>query len=123
MLSAAYNEAAKIGNVVRRCPREVVDEHLVIDDGSTDDTVAVARAAGARVVSLGHVAGVGAAIRCGFNIARDEGFDIVTLVAGNGKDDPTEVARLLDPICDQGFDFVIGSRFLPGGGYGGDMPT
>jgi dolichol-phosphate mannosyltransferase len=123
MIAPAYDEEAKIGEVVRRCPRDVVDEMLVVDDGSTDRTADVARAAGARVISLGYVAGVGAAIRRGFEVARAEGFDIVTVIAGNNKDDPGEVTRLLDPICDGACDFVMGSRFLAGGGYGGDMPA
>ncbi len=46
----AYNEEAKIGNVVTRSPRDVVDELLVIDDGSTDATASVARTAGAEVL-------------------------------------------------------------------------
>ena len=123
MIAPAYDEEAKIGEVVRRCPRDIVDEMLVVDDGSTDRTVEVARAAGARVISMGYVAGVGAAIRRGFELARAEGFDIVTVIAGNNKDDPGEVTRLLDPICDGACDFVMGSRFLAGGGYGGDMPA
>ena len=123
MIAPAYDEEAKIGEVVRRCPRDVVDEMLVVDDGSTDRTADVARAAGARVISMGYVAGVGAAIRRGFELARAEGFDIVTVIAGNNKDDPGEVMRLLDPICDGACDFVMGSRFLAGGGYGGDMPA
>ena len=123
MIAPAYDEEAKIGEVVRRCPRDVVDEMLVVDDGSTDRTADVARAAGARVISMGYVAGVGAAIRRGFELARAEGFDIVTVIAGNNKDDPGEVTRLLDPICDGACDFVMGSRFLAGGGYGGDMPA
>jgi len=123
MIAPAYDEEAKIGEVVRRCPRDIVDEMLVVDDGSTDRTVEVARAAGARVISMGYVAGVGAAIRRGFELARTEGFDIVTVIAGNNKDDPGEVTRLLDPICDGACDFVMGSRFLAGGGYGGDMPA
>jgi dolichol-phosphate mannosyltransferase len=123
MIAPAYDEEAKIGEVVRRCPRDIVDEMLVVDDGSTDRTVEVARAAGARVISMGYVAGVGAAIRRGFEVARAEGFDIVTVIAGNNKDDPAEVTRLLDPICEGACDFVMGSRFLAGGSYGGDMPA
>ncbi len=122
VIAPAYNEERKIGEVVRRVPRDVVDKVLVVDDGSSDRTAAVAREHGAAVVSLGRVVGVGAAIRTGFEAARREGFDIAVVIAGNNKDSPEEIPRLLDPICADDCDFVIGSRYLSGGAYGGDMP-
>jgi Glycosyl transferase family 2 len=51
-----FNEAAKIGKVVARMPREIVDEVLVVDDGFTDDSAEVARSSGARVISMGATA-------------------------------------------------------------------
>jgi dolichol-phosphate mannosyltransferase len=122
LIAPAWNEEAKIGKVVRRTPRGIVDALLVVDDGSTDDTAAAARREGAEIISLGRVCGVGAAIRRGFAEAGRRGIDIVVVIAGNNKDAPEEITRLLDPICDDGADFVIGSRFLAGGQYGGDMP-
>lgn len=122
LLAPAYNEEVKIREVVRRAPRNVVDKVLVVDDGSADRTADVSRKAGADVLSLGRVMGVGYAIRSGFEIAKQEGFDIVVVIAGNNKDSPEEITRLLDPICDENYDFVMGSRYLRGGVYGGDMP-
>jgi dolichol-phosphate mannosyltransferase len=119
----AYNEEQKISQVVARTPREIVDQLLVVDDGSTDRTAAAARAGGAEVLSLGKVLGVGSALRSGLKFARREGFDIAVIMAGNNKDNPAEIPRLLDPICTDEQDLVIGSRFLGGGGYGGDMPA
>jgi dolichol-phosphate mannosyltransferase len=122
LIAPAFNEEAKIGEVVRRTPRHIVDTVLVIDDGSTDGTAAAARRYGAEVISLDCVCGVGYAIRRGFDEARRRGFDIVVVIAGNNKDAPEEIGRLLDPVCDEDYDFVMGSRFLAGGRYGGDMP-
>jgi dolichol-phosphate mannosyltransferase len=118
----AHDEQAKIGLVVGRVPRDVVDELLVIDDGSKDATASIARRAGATVVSHEKVSGVGASIRTGLLRARQQGFDVAVILAGNNKDNPAEIARLLERICGDGYDLVIGSRFLEGGGYGGDMP-
>jgi dolichol-phosphate mannosyltransferase len=123
LVAPAYDEEVKIVEVVRRTPRAIVDKILVVDDGSADRTAEVARAAGAEVLSLGAVRGVGYAIREGFTVAQRERFDIVVVIAGNNKDSPEEICRLLDPICDGHSDFVMGSRFLAGGAYGGDMPA
>lgn len=122
LITAAYNEEGKIGEVVRRTPRDIVDTVFVVDDGSTDATASEARRYGAEVSSLDRVYGAGFAVRLGLREAQRRGMDIAVVIAGNNKDAPEEITRLLDPICDAKCDFVIGSRFLDGGGYGGDMP-
>ena len=121
-MAPAFDEEGKIGEVVRRTPRDVVDEVLVVDDGSTDDTAGIARAAGATVISLGRTIGVGAAIREGYRYAREGGFDVAVVMAGNNKDSPEEIPFLLDPIADDRADFVQGSRFLKRDANFGDMP-
>jgi dolichol-phosphate mannosyltransferase len=122
MIAPAYNEAGKIEEVAKKVPYDVIDKFLVVDDGSTDATAEVSQAAGAVVLRHAARQGVGVAIHDGYEMAVAEGFDIAVVIAGNNKDDPKEVTRLLDPICDEDYDFVVGSRYLPGGAYGGDMP-
>jgi dolichol-phosphate mannosyltransferase len=116
-----WDEEKKIGEVVRRVPRDIVDEVLVVDDGSADRSPQVARERGATVLLMGRTVGVGAALRAGFMWARDRGFDVIVVCAGNNKDFPEEIPRLLDPIVN-GADFVQGSRFAKGGRSGG-MPV
>ena len=121
-LVPAHNEASKIGHVVERTDLRVVDTVLVIDDASTDATAEVARSRGAEILPLRPAGGVGAALRAGLDYARRREFDIAVIMAGNNKDNPDEIPRLLDPICDVDCDFVMGSRYLAGGATGGDMP-
>src|SRR5712691_2498770 len=101
-----FNEEAKIGKVVRRIPRQVVDEVLVVDDGSTDHSAEVTRSLGAQVISLGATLGVGAALRTGYRHAVEHRYDVAVTVAGNNKDAPEEIPLLLDPIAEDRADFV-----------------
>ena len=122
VLSCAYNEEGKIGDVFRRLHFDWADGVLLIDDGSTDRTAEIAEEHGAEVIRLGACLGVGFALRRGLEVARERGYDVVVTIAGNNKDNPDEMIELLRPVAEEGYHFVIGSRFLDGGGYGGDMP-
>jgi dolichol-phosphate mannosyltransferase len=121
-IAPVLNEEAKIGEVVRRMPRPLVDEVLMVDDGSTDRSIAVASAAGASVLPMGRTVGVGAALRAAYRYAVENGYDVTVTVAGNNKDAPEEIPMLLDPIADGRADFVQGSRFLKRDARFGAMP-
>lgn len=116
--SIAHNEAAKIGRVLDRFTPGLVDRIVVVDDASTDGTGAVAESKGAVVLRHERRSGAGAAIRTAIRHAAAEGFDVLVILAGNDKDRPPEIERLLAAIADEGYDFVQGSRYLPGGDYG-----
>jgi len=119
--SIAHNEATKIGRVLDRFTPGLVDRVVVVDDASTDETPAIAAQKGAVVLTHARRSGAGAAIRTAIHYARAEGFDVVVILAGNDKDRPAEIERLLGPMADAGYDFVQGSRYLKGGDFG-NMP-
>ena len=85
-----YNERIPIGYVVL-IARKHVDEVLVVDDGSTDDTVEIATEAGAAVVSHVVNKGYGAAIQSCFNYARENNFDVMIILDGDGQHNPSYI--------------------------------
>ena len=121
-IAPVLNEEAKIGEVVRRTPRAVVDEVLVVDDGSVDRSADVASALGASVIAMGRTVGVGAALRVGYEYSLEKNYDVTVVMAGNNKDSPEEIPALLDPIANDQADFVQGSRYLKSNPSFGAMP-
>ncbi|MBM4394596.1 MAG: glycosyltransferase family 2 protein [Deltaproteobacteria bacterium] len=104
----AHNEAGTIGDVVRGASAHPVDV-LVVDDGSTDDTAARARAAGAEVLSLHPNRGKGEALRAGFGVASNRAYARVVTLDADMEHDPAEIPRFLAAL-DAGLDVVAGER-------------
>lgn len=107
----ALNEAATIGSVVRDLTRSGLPV-LVVDDGSTDETGACARAEGAAVLTLPINLGVGGALRAGFGVALRAGFTQALQCDADGQHPIRAVLALLEAQARSNADLLIGSRFL-----------
>ncbi|KPK76845.1 MAG: hypothetical protein AMJ89_03395 [candidate division Zixibacteria bacterium SM23_73] len=116
-----YNEENRIKTVLEKFGEAKIDEVLVVNDGSADTTSTVLKDFDVRVINHYEKQGVGSCIRDGIDYARKNGFDLVVVMAGNGKDDPREIPILLKPIVEENYDYIQGSRYLEGG-QAGNLP-
>ncbi|HLF18008.1 MAG TPA: glycosyltransferase family 2 protein [Candidatus Omnitrophota bacterium] len=120
--TCALNEGQKIRQVIARFNDYSVYDCLIIDDGSDDGSLD-------NLPSPEHIVviknttnkGAGHGVRQILKYAQEKGYVAVFFVSGNNKDDPQDVYKLQKGI-EEGFDFVQGSRYLPGGQFGGDIP-
>jgi glycosyltransferase involved in cell wall biosynthesis len=111
----AYDEEGGIREVLRRVPRELLGyevKTVVVDDGSSDATAAIAREEGVPVASHVVNRGQGDALRTGFATAQLERAEIVVNLDADGQYKPEEIERLVEPIIEDEADFVLGSRFM-----------
>jgi dolichol-phosphate mannosyltransferase len=116
----AFNEGEKFANTLARFPAARSYDVLIVDDGSSDGSTDDISDAFVLLRNDRNI-GLGASIKRAFRYALEHDYEILVIMAGNGKDDPGEIPRLLEPILEHGYDFVQGSRFLPGGGFS-NMP-
>lgn len=92
---------------------------VVVNDGSTDRTAAVARDAGFRVLDMCFNLGIGGAVQAGFKYALERGYSIAVQLDGDGQHPASEIERLVAPVRAGECDMTIGSRFLESNGYAG----
>ncbi len=113
----AYNEEKTIAGVIRGV-KELGDEYhvIVINDCSLDSTTAKAEQEGATVIELPFNLGIGGAVQTGVKYALSHRFDACVQVDGDGQHPPHQIPKLIEPLFIDGFDMVVGSRFL-GGNY------
>lgn len=105
----AYDEAETVGPVIEGT-KPHVERVVVVDDGSTDGTAAVAREHGASVIEHAVNTGVGGAVRTGYRYAIEHGFEFVVQIDADGQHDPAQIPGLLAAAEDS--DMVIASRYL-----------
>jgi hypothetical protein len=113
----AYNESENLAHVFSSMPEKLMGLpviSIVIDDGSTDNTVEFCRNREVMVARNMVNRGGGAALRLGFQIARQSKARIVVTMDGDGQHSPEEIATLIAPVMDKQADLVIGSRILGG---------
>ena len=85
---------------------------VVVDDGSTDRTAALAAEKGAVVLTLPFNVGIGGAVQTGFRYAYEHGFDLAVRVDGDGQHDPAQLGAVITPVLRGEADIAVGSRFV-----------
>jgi glycosyltransferase involved in cell wall biosynthesis len=114
----AWNEEQNLPAVLDELSRELPEaDLLVVDDGSTDSSAAVARAGGAEVVSFGENRGLPAGIAAGYAHALEHGYELCGRVDADGQHPVAELKRLLVRVQDGQCDVAVGSRFASGEGF------
>src|ERR1051325_3579831 len=119
----AYNAARTLDATWRAIPSEVVDEVLLVDDGSLDATLAVAARLPIRTIALPHNVGYGGNQKTCYLEALRLEADVVVMLHPDGQYDPALLPALTAPILSGEAELVLGSRMLtPGGARAGGMP-
>jgi glycosyltransferase involved in cell wall biosynthesis len=114
----AWNEEENLGPVLDALHLELPGvDVLVVDDGSTDGTAAVAQAHGAAVESFGENRGLPEGIAAGYRWALEHEYAFCGRVDADGQHPPAELKRLLAMVRDDRCDVAVGSRFVAGEGY------
>jgi glycosyltransferase involved in cell wall biosynthesis len=119
----AYNAAKTLAATWEGIPHDAVDAVLLVDDGSSDDTLDVARRLPIRTIALPHNVGYGGNQKTCYLEALRLGADAVVMLHPDGQYDPVLLPDLVAPILDRKADLVLGSRMLvPGAARRGGMP-
>lgn len=113
LIIPAYNEEGNILNTVNSI-REFSNEldYVVINDGSTDNTLKILQENNINHVNLIHNLGIGGAVQTGYKYAYQNNYDIAIQFDGDGQHDVTYVSTICEPIIQNQADMCIGSRYL-----------
>ncbi len=105
----AYNESIRIRPVIQHT-KKYVDEVIVIDDHSSDDTKRAAKQSGAVAIRLMTNMGAGFATRTGCDIAIERDADVIVTIDADGQHDPKEIPKLVKELQQENYDIIYGSR-------------
>jgi len=108
ILICAYNEEKQIRAVVNECFRHMEDV-IVVNDGSEDDTLGELRRTEAKILTYPENKGKGLALKTGFDYAIENNYDYLVLLDGDGQHDPGEIPKFVEEI-QKGYDLIIGCR-------------
>lgn len=114
----AYNEEDAIAHTVARIREKAPDfDYVIINDCSTDRTLAICRENGFHVVNLPINLGIGGAVQTGYRYALENGYDIAVQMDGDGQHDPAYLQAVVAPVLAGHLDMCIGSRFITKEGF------
>lgn len=113
VIMPAYNAAQTLVDTYRSIPPDYVDRVILVDDGSIDETVTVARELDLELIVHPHNAGYGANQKTCYIEALRHGAEIVIMLHPDGQYDPKIIPEMIDAIREHKGDFILGSRFLP----------
>lgn len=118
VLVPCYNEEENIVATIERlkatCPSV---DFLVINDCSTDSSPALLKNHGYPYLDLPINLGIGGGVQCGYQYARDNGYDVAVQMDGDGQHDPRYLFHVVDPVLQGQYDMCIGSRFIQKEGF------
>ena len=123
LVMPAYNAARTLEKTYAEIPREFVDDILLVDDFSTDDTVAVARSLGIKTISHGRNRGYGGNQKTCYRHALEMGADIVIMLHPDYQYTPRLIPAMVTPIAAGLYDCMLGTRILGKGALRGGMPV
>ena len=123
--SAAFNEETRVGLFLEKFnfdKQKLVDEVVIINDGSTDKTKEVAEKFAMTVLKHSKRQGLGSTLMTSIKYAIENNYDVIVFIAPNGKDNPNEIPKVLKPILEGKADYVQGSRYLEQSNINHNMP-
>ncbi|HHJ9573562.1 TPA: glycosyltransferase family 2 protein, partial [Streptococcus pyogenes] len=114
----AYNESSNIVNTIRTIESDASDfDYIIIDDCSTDNTLAICQKQGFNVISLPINLGIGGAVQTGYRYAQRCGYDVAVQVDGDGQHNPCYLEKMVEVLVQSSVNMVIGSRFITKEGF------